>query len=136
MRETPGTPPGRQPNGRRRPIFYLIDTVFLAIALMSISGQWVRNRMPMGDVPNPHFPGCGSQAVNMHWSFVPGRISCADDVPWGWLLEFLGNSLGRGNPSAFIDGTDLFFGILVIYAFGHAIYAIFRIAYLATQRRL
>ena len=126
----------RGPKAKRRRVFYLIDLFFLGTVLKSYATTWVRQRMPMGDVPNPHFPGCTARQVDVHFSNVPGRIGCNDDVPWGWLLEHLGNSFGRANPSAFLNGTDLFFMALVIYAHLHVAYAIGRISYLAVQGRL
>lgn len=121
---------------RRRRIFYLIDAFFLATALKSHATQWVRQRMPMGDVENPYFPGCTARQVDLHFSFAPGRIYCSDDVPWGWLLEHLGNSFGHARPSAFLNGSELFFTVLILYAHLHVAYAVFRIAYLAWRKRL
>ncbi len=71
----------------------------------------------------------------MHWSYAKGRIGCTEDHPWEWLIEYVGNALGTGTPSAFLDGSDLFYVVLVLYALGHVIYAIVRLIRLAFKRR-
>lgn len=127
--------PSGSPRRPRHPLFYLVDFYFLHIVALSFATPWLRSRIYAGDVQQPYFPGCVAQQVNMHWSYAKGRIGCAEDHPWEWLIEYVGNALGTDTPSAFLDGSDLFYGFLVLYAFGHVIYAIIRLTRLAFRRR-
>lgn len=124
----------RKERKRRHPIFYLVDLYFLHIFVLAFATPWLRSQIYMGDVPQPHFPECVAQQVNLHWSYAKGRIGCSDDYRWEWLVEYVGNALGAGEPSAFLDGTQIFYGALILYALCHVAYAVGRLIWIAVRR--